>query len=198
MKRMALAVAATLMALDASVIQAQTPAGYPWLVHAISNETGRPIEPIGATTEAEAQELVRYLSDPLVPPGFRNVRYERNPRVGEMPRATPPSPPAPPRPPAPVPPISSPRPVELPNSSWAGGETLGAYGRLTFRFGPANTVYMIDKDGTIPGKYSRSGASVTLLFYKGTVVYSGTLQDNIIHGSAHNPRESWTFSIRLQ
>ncbi|MFO0968457.1 MAG: hypothetical protein U0793_23115 [Gemmataceae bacterium] len=200
MKRMVLAVAATLMGLDASVIQAQTPAGYPWLVYAISNETGRPIDPIGANTEEEAREKVMYLES-FRDPGFRNVFYQRNPHVGEVPRATPPSRPSPPPPPSPpreLPAVSPPRPLALANTSWAGGETLRGYGRLTFRFGPGKTVDMIDTDGTTPGTYSRSGASVTLQFYDGTVVYSGTLQDNIIHGSGRHGPDSWTFSVRLR
>jgi hypothetical protein len=102
-----------------------------------------------------------------------------------------------------VAPTPTPRPVQprretLPNSTWRGGETLANYGRLTFRFGPGDTVEMIDTDGSQTGKYSRSGRSVMLRFYEGRVIYSGTLEDDIIYGSGRNGRTSWTFSVKRQ
>jgi hypothetical protein len=115
-----------------------------------------------------------------------------------------------PRPPAPKPPQADPIPsvprpgggkmalVVLPNTSWSGGETLQGYGKLAFRFGPGETVSMIDADGTSTGRYSRSGSTVTLRFYDGTVVYTGTIAGEIIYGSGRNSRQSWTFSVKLQ
>jgi hypothetical protein len=57
---------------------------------------------------------------------------------------------------------------------------------------------MIDTDGSQTGRYSRSGRSVTLRFYEGRVIYTGTLQDDIIYGSGRNGRTSWTFSVKRQ
>jgi hypothetical protein len=95
-------------------------------------------------------------------------------------------------------PTPTPRVVTLPNTTWKGGETLQNYGELRFQFGSGDTVSMKDSDGTTTGQYSRSGRTVTLRFYNGTVVYTGTLDDNIIHGTGRNGRTSWTFSVKLQ
>ena len=205
MKRSVWMLALLLLSRATSEVQAQTPNGYPWLVKAVSNATGKPIDPIGANTEKEALEQVAYLAS-FDSPGFSAIRYERNPQVGGptpnraprmgSPRQTEPKlTPDVPRPghdPAP-------RPAGLANSTFRGGETPQNYGKLEFRFGGGGLVDMVDNDGTTPGQYSISGHSVTLRFYDGRVVYTGTLDGDILHGSGQtNDGRSWTFSVRLQ
>lgn len=66
-------------------------------------------------------------------------------------------------------------PVRLANTDWSGYETLGGYGNLRFVFTNSG-VTMYDKDGATPGTWQQNGESLTMWFYNGTVVYSGTIQ----------------------
>jgi hypothetical protein len=94
MKRHALVLAALLLAWEATKGQAQTPDSYPFQVTAIDNWTGKPISPIGANTEKEAQEIVEYLKSlkDEYNVGFRDIKYERTRRgspLVKLPRVDP-------------------------------------------------------------------------------------------------------------
>jgi hypothetical protein len=66
-------------------------------------------------------------------------------------------------------------PIRLANTEWSGSEGLGGYGPLRFVF-TGSGVTMYDKDGAIPGTWEQNGQSVAMTFYKGRVVYTGTVQ----------------------
>ncbi len=80
------------------------------------------------------------------------------------------------------------------NGTWSGSETLGGYGRLTFRFS-GGSVQMIDAKDVVNGSYSHSGGQVTLSFYNNNVIYRGTVSGNSMSGSATNGRVNWSWSV---
>jgi hypothetical protein len=65
-------------------------------------------------------------------------------------------------------------PIRVANTNWTGHETLGGYGSLRFAFSGSG-VTMYDKDGATSGTWEQNGQSITMRFYQGTVVYSGTM-----------------------
>jgi hypothetical protein len=96
-----------------------------------------------------------------------------------------------------------------------GDEDLPGYGRLTFRFLPAQIVKMTDndatersvsfrpvemtdKDGIQWGTWHFNGDQVQLFFYDDTVVYRGTIKGNRVSGTATNGRVTWNWSVKLQ
>ena len=83
----------------------------------------------------------------------------------------------------------------LANSTWIGTEKLANYGRLEFRFQGNGQVAMIDSDGTQKGTYTQTGNTVTLRFYQGTVVYTGTITGQTLVGTASNGKTTWSFSV---
>lgn len=83
----------------------------------------------------------------------------------------------------------------LVNTTWVGSENLGGYGRLEFRFQANGQVTMIDSDGTQQGTCTVAGNTVTLRFYQGTVVYTGTLTGQGLAGTATNGKSTWKFAV---
>lgn len=115
-------------------------------------------------------------------------------------QATTNSQPAPKTPTAPVAP-QNPNPApqaghNLTATTWVGSETLGDYGRLEFRFHANGKVSMIDTDGTTHGIYSIQNNVVTLRFFDGAVVYSGTINGSSMNGTAQNSLTTWSFSVK--
>lgn len=86
-------------------------------------------------------------------------------------------------------------PQGLAKSTWIGTESLQGYSRLEFRFEADGKVTMIDADGSQSGAYSQQGNTVTLQFYNGTVVYTGTLNGTTLAGTASNGKSSWDFNV---
>ena len=86
-------------------------------------------------------------------------------------------------------------PAEILAGSWVGGETLKGYGRLEFNFNANGNVVMIDLKETTMGQWNSNGQNIDLLFYKGTVLYKGTINGRAISGTATNARDNWTWSV---
>jgi hypothetical protein len=86
----------------------------------------------------------------------------------------------------------SPPPVE---AVWLGTEDLGGYGKLAFRLVGGNRVVMEDKDGATEGTWEQKGMAVTLRFYNRSVVYTGTIQQTTMSGTATNGRITWNWSV---
>jgi hypothetical protein len=108
------------------------------------------------------------------------------------------NPPAPNAPAAPKKmPAPAPQPVQngIVNTTWVGSESLGGYGKLEFRFQANGQAVMIDSDGTHNGIFMVQGNTVTLRFYEGTVVYTGTINGSTLSGTATNGQATWNFSV---
>jgi hypothetical protein len=107
------------------------------------------------------------------------------------------------QPAAPATPIAAPivapsapaAPQGLAKSVWIGSESLQGYARLEFRFEAHGKVTMIDTDGSHPGTYTQQGNTVTLRFYDGGVVYSGTINGTVLAGTAQNGKATWNFTV---
>lgn len=69
-------------------------------------------------------------------------------------------------------------PVRVANTEWSGSETLGGYGPLRFAFSGSG-VTMYDKDGATSGTWVQNGPSITMRFYGGRVVYTGTIEGQV-------------------
>lgn len=80
-------------------------------------------------------------------------------------------------------------------TAWSGRETLANFGSLTFEFEEGNRVTMIDAQDTVPGRYTRNGAAISISVYNGQTVYSGRINGKIMSGTAKGPRGSWTWSV---
>jgi hypothetical protein len=87
---------------------------------------------------------------------------------------------------------------DLANTTWAGSETLGGFGRLTFQFGANGQVTMIDAKETSHGSYTVQNNNVTLRFYDGTVIYTGVINGSTLNGTAQNGESTWSFSVVKQ
>jgi hypothetical protein len=96
-----------------------------------------------------------------------------------------------------VPPVGK-RPGALAGTEWAGNEELKGYGKLRFEFRAGSRVLMVDAAGSVEGTWSRKGDRVTLWFYDGRVVYTGTLGDGALSGTARNQRTSWEWNVTLR
>lgn len=80
--------------------------------------------------------------------------------------------------------------------NWIGSETLADYGKLTFQMNPGGRAVMIDAKETSEGTWQQTGNQITLRFYDGRVVYTGTLNGSSLSGSASNGRTQWNFTVR--
>jgi hypothetical protein len=85
-----------------------------------------------------------------------------------------------------------------PSKVWTGSEDLARYGDLSFEVFGGGRVLMTDTDGVHEGTWRQSGGTVTLYFYEGKVVYSGSLRGNVLSGTARNDRTTWNWSVELQ
>jgi len=149
-----------------------------------------------ADAEREAAKMRTYLGTGDVPI-YDRVEVRPETRRTPIPNPRPPQAPPPELPTPPLPGIpKAPAPVQLEGQSWIGSETLQGYGRLEFRFLPGNRVQMIDAQDTVMGTWRRSGNSVSLVFFNGACVYSGTIQGDRISGNAlaNRTRFSWSVS----
>jgi hypothetical protein len=148
--------------------------------------------------EREAEKMRKLLGTGDIPIYDKvEVRPETRTVFIPRPREPMPAPPPPPTPPRPgVPQPEAPATVKLEGQPWIGSETLQGYGRLEFRFLPGNRVQMIDARETVAGSWYQSGNSVSLIFFDGACVYSGTIQGNRISGNAlaNKTRFSWSVS----
>src|SRR5262249_9271940 len=104
------------------------------------------------------------------------VAGPRGPKVAEAPPPKAPAKvPAPRLPPVPGPGVPA-ATAKLVGSLWVGSETLPGFGKLSFEFIDARQVVMVDAKETAEGTWSQKGNQVTLRFYGGRVVYTGTLE----------------------
>ncbi|HYV36498.1 MAG TPA: hypothetical protein VE988_12375, partial [Gemmataceae bacterium] len=90
-------------------------------------------------------------------------------------------------------------PVKVAGTEWKGSETLDDFGELTFQFSQGDEVLMIDAQSDVAGHYVQNGATVTITF--GNCVYVGTINGNVMSGTAHftdGDDTSWSFSVNLQ
>lgn len=83
-------------------------------------------------------------------------------------------------------------------TAWSGRETLAGFGSLTFEFDEGNNVTMIDAQDTVPGRYSRNGAAISISVYNGQTVYFGRISGKTMSGKAKGPRGVWTWSVTLE
>jgi len=84
----------------------------------------------------------------------------------------------------------------LSGTTWVGSETLENYGRLEFRFSSDTQVTMIDAKETVPGTYMRNGNQITMTFFDGEVVYTGTVSGQTMSGTARNPGSTWSWTVK--
>ncbi len=99
---------------------------------------------------------------------------------------------------SPVRDIPNPTAPRLAGTGWMGRENLQGYGDLRFRFLNNNQVIMVDEQATTTGAYGQNGNQVTLRFYDGQTVYSGTIQGNRMSGSARGPNgQTWSWAVTL-
>jgi hypothetical protein len=146
---------------------------------------------------------------PLIPsrPPTPGITKPKTPWV-DVPLAPSPTPAKPMSPTAPPAITPAPRPagsavpaipppvMGLTGSTFSGDETLARYGNLQFRFLSNGQVQMVDADGSVMGTWLQSGNQVTLRFYNGNCVYTGTVEGNRISGTARagNTPFSWSVS----
>jgi hypothetical protein len=88
------------------------------------------------------------------------------------------------------------QPTSVANTTWRGVESLPGYGVLVFEFHGDNTVTMTDSDGQSPGNWEQDGRFVTLRFYGGNVIYTGSISGNEMVGSARNGQTTWQWRLR--
>jgi hypothetical protein len=81
---------------------------------------------------------------------------------------------------------------------WSGVEGLAGYGKLAFRFLDDRRVVMEDRDGSTEGAWELKRNTVTLRFYNGSVVYTGTLRQAVLSGTATNGRTTWSWTVTRQ
>jgi hypothetical protein len=80
--------------------------------------------------------------------------------------------------------------------TYAGQETLGQYGNVSFRFVDGRTVEMHDRDGLTRGTYAQNGLRVNMTF--GNAHYEGDIRGDSIAGSARNGVQTWTFQTSVK
>jgi hypothetical protein len=83
----------------------------------------------------------------------------------------------------------------LGNTTWVGRETLPGYGPLTFKFSAVDTVTMVDAKDTLVGRYTLDQKDVKLTFGSGEVVYTGTINGEMMSGKARNTQQEWTWEV---
>jgi hypothetical protein len=82
---------------------------------------------------------------------------------------------------------------------WTGRETLAGFGSLTFEFEQGGNVTMIDAKETVPGRYTRRGASVTLSFFNGQAVYTGQISGKKMSGTARSAAAgTWKWQVSIE
>jgi hypothetical protein len=95
------------------------------------------------------------------------------------------------------------RPTGTP-TRWSGEETLPGYGKLSFAMYPNGRAVMVDARGTMDGIWRQQGNTFTLAFSNGSVVYTGTLNGNVLSGTATSPSprqeamRTWNWTVRQQ
>ena len=57
---------------------------------------------------------------------------------------------------------------------------------------------MIDADGETKGVWRQNGNVVSLAFYSGEVIYTGTISGSEMVGSARNNRTTWQWRLRKE
>jgi pilus assembly protein CpaB len=88
--------------------------------------------------------------------------------------------------------------VAVGGSVWSGSETLAGYHKLTFHLLPGQKAVMDDRDGSHDGTWVQSGNQITLRFYSGSVVYTGTVNGSAMSGTAFNGRTRWNWTVSRQ
>jgi hypothetical protein len=91
-----------------------------------------------------------------------------------------------------------PSPPPAGEAIWSGTEDLTGYGKLASRFAGGNRVVMQDRDGATEGTWEQRGNTVTLRFYDGSVVYTGTMSGTVLSGTATNGRTTWGWTVTRQ
>lgn len=81
---------------------------------------------------------------------------------------------------------------------WTGSEALANYGKIAFHFYASGRVVMIDAKSSAEGTWLQQGQDITLRFFGGRVVYSGTLNGNALAGTARNEKTSWSWNVQAQ
>lgn len=98
---------------------------------------------------------------------------------------------------------AKPLPAERP-VRWVGNENLPGFGKLAFNMYSNGRVVMEDAKSTSDGSWRREDNHYTLTFSNGAVVYTGTLNGNVLAGDATSPRtrqegvRSWNWSVQQQ
>ena len=80
---------------------------------------------------------------------------------------------------------------------FTGNESLAGFGALTFEMFPGGRVVMTDAKGKSEGTWQQKGKQVTLRFAEGRVVYTGTMNDRNIIGTADNQTTGWSWSVHF-
>jgi HEAT repeat protein/S1-C subfamily serine protease len=86
-------------------------------------------------------------------------------------------------------------------TQWTGSQTLAGFGPLKFLFlsrKGVNLVFMDDSRETSVGKFTEKGQELTLEFFGGDLVYTGTNNGTQFQGTAKDQISSWTFSVTQQ
>ena len=95
------------------------------------------------------------------------------------------------------------RPKEVP-LRWEGTETLAGYGKLEFAMYPSGRAVMVDAKNTMEGIWRQQDGQYTLSFGNGSIVYTGTLADGVISGTATSPSprqqkmRQWNWTVEQQ
>jgi hypothetical protein len=99
--------------------------------------------------------------------------------------------------------VARPRPKEIP-LRWTGAETLAGYGKLSFAMYPSGRAVMVDARDTMEGVWRQHGGQYTLSFANGSIVYTGTLADGTLSGTATSPSprqqkmRQWNWTVEQQ
>lgn len=89
--------------------------------------------------------------------------------------------------------------LSVAGTTWQGSENLERFGHLKFDFRSDGKVIMTDAArrvvGDVHGKWSQSGANVTMQF--SNCRYQGTIEKSVLKGTAtfHQNGKQWTFSV---
>jgi HEAT repeat protein/S1-C subfamily serine protease len=83
-------------------------------------------------------------------------------------------------------------------TQWTGSQTLAGFGKLQFVFLNKDRVIMDDSRETSRGTFQVNGQEVTLKFFSGDLVYTGTINGGQMEGTAKDQSGSWNFSVSHQ
>jgi hypothetical protein len=86
-------------------------------------------------------------------------------------------------------------PVKLLGTQWVGSEDLTGYDRLRFSFVSSTQVVMYDAKETVPGTWTRTGSSITMHFFDGSVVYEGNVYGDGMSGNGNNGGDRWYWRV---